>query len=138
MGIFHELMEVVNRAPWPLSIRFDGSEMTLKPGKSFIPRQCWGYALNQNPIMGSHDAFNPHIQGARYLIGDPARPEKYPCDKLTKEEIEMQTNNPSRFDYVELMSERLGKREHIEVKGRKPVHRSEIAEASMVGTDRND
>lgn len=137
MSVFHEQMEVVNRAPWPLSVRFDGAEMTLPPGKGFIPRSVWTYALNQNPIMGTQDAYNPNISGAEYLIGDPAKPTKYPCDPLTPEQIAAQKNKPSRYDYQELMEPKLGKRDKIEVKGRK-VSRYEAVEPSMVGTDRND
>lgn len=137
MSIFHEQMEVVNRAPWPLTIRYDGAEMTLQPGKGMIPTQTWAYALNQNPLMGTQDAYNPNVSGAEYLIGDPARANKYPCDPLTEEEIVAQRNKPSRYNYEELMEPKLGKRDKIEVKGRK-VSRYETAEPSMVGTDRND
>jgi hypothetical protein len=137
MSIFHEQMEIVNRAPWPLTVRFDGAELTVPVGKSFIPRATWGYALNQNPIMGTQDAYNPNVQGAEYLIGDPNRSEKYPCDPLTKDQIQSQRNKPSRYNYEELMEPKLGKRDKIEVKGRK-VSRYDAAEPSMVGTDRND
>ena len=137
MGIFHEQMEIVNRAPWPLTVRFDGAELTVPVGKSFFPKQCWRYALNQNPIMGTQDAFNPHVSGAEYLIGDPARPTKYPCDPLTPEQVNTQRNKPSRYDYEALMEPSLGKRDKIEIKGRK-MTRAQAAEPSLVGTDRND
>ena len=137
MGIFHEQKRIVNRAPWPLTVRFDGSEMTIPVGESFIPSMVWTYALNQNPIMGTQDAYNPNVAGAEYLIGDPARPNKYPIDPLTDEQILSQKNKPSRYNYEELMEPKLGKRDKIEVKGRK-VSRYEAAEPSLVGTDRND
>jgi hypothetical protein len=137
MGIFHEMMEVVNRCPWPLSIRFDGQESTLAPGKNSIPKTTLFYALNQNPLMGSQDADNPSVSGAEYLIGIPGD-EKYPCDPLTKDQIEQQTSKPSRYDYEELINPRLGKRDKIEIKGRKKVSTYDAKEPSLVGTDRND
>ncbi len=137
MSIFHEQLEIVNRAPWPLTVRFDGAEMTIPVGRSYIPQQVWGYALNQNPIMGSQDAYNPNVQGAEYLIGDPNKPTKYPCDPLTPEQVEAQRNKPSRYNYEELMEPRLGKRDKIEVKGRK-TSRYEVANPVPMGTDRND
>jgi len=137
MGVFHEQMAVVNRAPWPLSVTFDGAEMSLQPGPGFIPRQVWSYALNQNPLMGSQDAYNPNVSGAEYLIGDPAKPTKYPCDLLTREQVESQRNKLLCYNYEELMEPKLGKRDKIEIKGRK-VSRYEVAETSTVGTDRND
>ena len=137
MGIFHRHIKVVNRAPWPLSIRFDGAEMTLQPGENDIPEQCWPNALNQNPLMGSADPDNPHISGAEYLVGLVGKENKYPCDPLTKEQIEAQTNNPSRWDYMPMFDGQLGKRDKVEVR-RKKQHLAQVKEPSLVGVDRND
>lgn len=42
-----------------LSARWDGQEMTLPPGESFLPKHVVHYAKNQNPIMGSEDDIDP-------------------------------------------------------------------------------
>ena len=68
MAVFQTLVPVFNRAPVPLTIRFDGQEKTLEPGESFIPDITVMYANNQNPIMGTADVNNPHVSGARYLV----------------------------------------------------------------------
>ena len=137
-GVFQDLIEVVNRAPWPLSVRFDGQETTLQPGKNFIPSQTLLYVLNQNPMLGTHDPYNPNVAGGEYLIGVVGKEKKYPCTPLTKAQIELQRNNPSRYDYVDMLTEKLGKHDKIEVRGRKATSRSDVKLPALVGTDRND
>ena len=139
MGVFHEQTEIFNRAPWPLNVRFDGQEISIPVGKSFIPTSTLLYALNQNPLMGSGDVDNPNVGGCEYLIGIVGKERKYPCEPLTEEEIAMQKNNPSRFDYLPLMAGRLGKHDHIEVRGRKAVSQFEAsAGKAPLETGRND
>lgn len=128
MGVFQDLIVVVNRAPWTLNIRFDGQEMPLVPGENRIPRETLLYALNQNPLMGTQDPDNPNVSGSEYLIGLPDRAKKYPCDPLTQEQIKAQKNNPSRFDYESLISPRMGRKDSIEVKGRKTPTSFEVKE----------
>lgn len=134
MGVFHEQVEIVVRTPWPLSVTFDGQEQSIpanfewdekgnpKPIKGVrntIPTVTLMYALNQNPLMGSQDCDNPTISGAKYLIGIVGREKKYPTQPLTAEEIYAQKNNPCRFDYMPLIEHKLGKRDTVELKGRK-------------------
>lgn len=106
MGIFHEMVEVVNRAPVPLTVRFDGQDTVLKPGKNMLPKLVVPYAKNQNPIMGSQDPENPHISGARFLIGVVGTRDN--CEPLTKEEWEEHLNRPCRMDEQALFEERYG------------------------------
>ena len=67
MGIFQDLVTVVNRAPIPITVTFDGQELTLQPGENPLPKIAIPYAKNQNPIKGTADLNNPHISGAQYL-----------------------------------------------------------------------
>ena len=69
MGIFHDLVTLVNRTPVNLTVTFDGQEKTLVPGDNAVPEIVVPFAKNQNPIMGSQEPNNPHISGARYLVG---------------------------------------------------------------------
>lgn len=108
MGIFYELVEIVNRAPVNLTVRYDGQEMTLKPGSNRLPRQAWQYAMNQNPIMGSQSPEDPSIYGARFLVGLAEDPVTYPCDMLTVEEWEDHLKRPMRLDELALFEERYG------------------------------
>jgi len=96
MAVFHELVTLVNRAPVPLTIRFDGQESTIQPGDNQVPKIVIPYAKNQNPIMGSADAANPTLSGARYLVG--VKGTKDNCTPLTKVEWETHTGRPSRMD----------------------------------------
>lgn len=138
MGVFLDQVEVVNRAPWPLNVRFDGQEISIPTGKSIIPRITLLYALNQNPMMGTGDVDNPNVGGCEYLIGIPEKASKYPCEPLTPEEIALQRSNPSRFDYLPLMEGKLGKHDTIEVRGRKMPSSFEAGIKTPMPTDRND
>lgn len=113
MGIFHEQVIVVNRAPETLNVRFDGQDINLPPGESAIPKVAVEYAKRQNTIMGSGDPSNPSMSGARYLVGVKGKDE---CDPLTKEEWESHTGAPCRLDLELLADDRLGPKEHFETK----------------------
>ncbi len=113
MGIFHELITVVNRAPIALNVRFDGQDINLPPGESPLPRIALEYAMRQNPIMGSADPDNPSMSGARYLIGVKGKGD---CDPLTKDEWEAHTGAPCRLDLEILADDRLGPKEHFETR----------------------
>lgn len=154
MGIFQEMLEVVNRTPWELTIKFDGQEMTLKlnynfedqdgqlvaigPRKgvhNFVPVQALQYGFNQNVLMGSQDPDNPTISGAEYLIGLPDKANKYPVEPLTSEQIFAQKNRPSRFNHEELMEPGLVKGERIAVRGRKKVSQFEAKQGASITTE---
>lgn len=70
MGVFHTMVEVVNRTSKPLTVRFDGQDMVLQPnynveGKllpdvhNLIPDIAVPYAKSQNVRMGSEDPLDP-------------------------------------------------------------------------------
>jgi hypothetical protein len=78
MGVFHDMVEVVNRTSKPLTVLFDGQRETLEPnyddkGKriadvhNMIPRHVVPYALNQNVLLGSESFTNP--SDFRSLVG---------------------------------------------------------------------
>lgn len=108
MGIFHEQVILVNRAPLSLTVTFDGQEKTLKPGENMVPAIVVDYAKNQNPIMGSADPYNPHISGGQYLVGVKDSPEGDPVEPLTKEEWEAHLNRPCRLDERIAFEEKYG------------------------------
>ena len=116
MGIFHNMTEVRNLAPVPLNIRFDGQEIAVPPGKTFIPKVTVLYAMNQNPIMGTADADNPNISGGKYLIVPVG--SKYDREPLTEEEWTAHLNKPCRIDEEAFFADRLGPREKMVTRGR--------------------
>ncbi len=70
MGVFQDMVEVVNRTSEPIDIMFDGQRHTLLPNytadgqpiegvRNPIPRQVVPYALNQTVILGSEAFTNP-------------------------------------------------------------------------------
>ena len=107
MGIFYEQVKIVNRAPIALTVTFDGQRLRLEPGENAVPELVIPYAMNQNPIMGSADPYNPHISGARYLIG-VVGDDRYPCTPLTKDEWESHLNRPCRDDETIWFQDRYG------------------------------
>ena len=116
MGIFQEMVVVVNRAPVNLSGRYDGQEITLVPGEQPVPKIAVSFIKNQNPIMGSADADNPNITGAQYLVGVKGTNDD--CEPLSKEEWEAHCNRPCRIDEEAFFSDRLLKGEHVTVRGK--------------------
>lgn len=107
MAVFYELVDLWNRAPINLTVTFDGQEKTLTPGSNPVPEIVVPFAKNQNPIMGSADPNNPHISGARYLVGvkgvygDEWEP-------LSKEEWEAHLGRPCRTDEQAAFEEKYG------------------------------
>jgi hypothetical protein len=124
MGIFQTMVTVVNRAPVPLRVRFDGQELDVPPGESQIPAITVDYAKNQNPVMGSADPDNPHISGADYLIG--VKNGRDNIEPLTKEEWEAHLGRPCRINEIELYADKIGPGERLVTRGRarKPAAKS--------------
>lgn len=106
MGIFYEQVRVRNLAPVELSVTYDGQRVGIPVGVSMLPKPCVQYAMNQNPIMGSQDPFNPHISGAKYLVVPVG--SKYDREPLTKAEWEDHLQRPCRMDEVALFEEKYG------------------------------
>lgn len=90
-GVFLQHVKVFNRAPVSLAVFFDGERSALPPGPSEVPAKVVYMAKNQNPVMGSGEADNPHVDGTRYLIveesdtgfGEPLTDEEW-ADHLGK------------------------------------------------------
>src|SRR5882672_5913861 len=115
MGIFYQMTEVYNRTPVKLNVRFDGQDIEILPGKSSIPTISVDFAKRQNPIMGSADANNPSLSGARYLVGIVGIDE---CEPLTEEEWSIHLGKPCRIDMDEFMEDRIPVGYHLETKGK--------------------
>lgn len=115
MGIFHEQVKVFNRAPVPLRVQFDGQTTELPVGESSLPKAAVEYAKRQNTIMGTADPDNPSMSGASYLLTVVGKDD---CTPLTKAEWEAHTGAPCRLDLTLFGDERLGDKEHFEVRGR--------------------
>lgn len=117
MGIFHDQVTVINLAPVPLNVTFDGQTMRIPVGESQLPRVTVSYAKNQNPVPGSADMDNPTISGARYLIAvKGAKKERQ--TPFTPEEWDVLQGKPSRFNTDEFFADRLGPKEHVITRGK--------------------
>lgn len=116
MGVFQELVPVINRTSQPLTVRFDGQEMTLVPGLNHIPKQTVPYAKKQNPVMGSEDFRNP----LRYqsLVGVVGKDDCTPLEQSTE---------PARVSVQQLAEE---KGQDYIVRGKRP-HNAFDAMASL-------
>ncbi len=117
MGIFQEMVIVVNRTPVTLLATFDGQEMQLPPGESPMPKVAVGYAKNQNPIMGSADPNNPSLSGAQYLIGVKGSPDD--VTPLTKKQWDAHCDAACRMDWKTLVEDTVKPGEKVVVKGKK-------------------
>lgn len=139
MGIFLDQVEVFNRAPVDLVCRFDGQAKILHPGKNVIPAITVDLARNQNPIMGSGDPYNPHISGARYLVGVVGRDE---CEPLTKEEWEDHLQRPCRDDEQIQFRDKYGSDPKAKLvthgKGRKTTANSRYDAGASIGASNSE
>jgi hypothetical protein len=114
-GVFQDMVPVVNRAPVPLTVTFDGQTTNINPGPGFLPSVTIVYAKNQNPIMGSVDPNNPAISGGDYLIGVVGRDI---TDMLTPAEWNAHCDAISRVDLKTLLEDELGPGQRVEVRGK--------------------
>jgi hypothetical protein len=114
-GVFQDMVPIVNRAPVPLTVKFDGQETVVKSGQGFLPSVTINYANNQNPVMGSVDPNNPSISGGEYLIGVQGRDN---CSMLSTGEWNAHCDAISRVDLKTLMEDELGPGERVEVRGK--------------------
>ncbi len=135
-GVFQDMVPVVNRAPVPLTVKFDGQETVIKSGPGFLPSLTINYAKNQNPIMGSVDPNNPHISGGEYLIGVVDRDN---TKMLTPAEWNAHCDAISRVDLKTLLEDELGPGQRVEVrgKGRKTQARNAFEAGVRVGLPQN-
>lgn len=116
MGVFHTMVRVRNLAPVPLNVTFDGQTTRVPPGEHEIPKIALANAMNQNPIMGTADAWNPNISGGKYLIVPVAT--KYDREPLTKLEWETHLDRPCRIDEKAYFEDRLGPKERVVSRGK--------------------
>lgn len=108
MAVFHELVELFNRTPVDLSVRFDGQEHTLEPGWNTVPKIVVPFAKNQHPVMGSGDPDNPSIRGTEYLVGQKGTKDN--CLPLTEEEWDAHLGKPCRLNIDDLIVLKPGER----------------------------
>ena len=125
MGIFHELVTVINLAPVPLSVTFDGQQSTIPVGESALPKIAIPYAKNQNPVMGSADPNNPSLSGAQYLISVKGS-KRDRQTVLNPDEWAAHLDAPCRLNQDDFFEDRLvpGERVVVRGKGRKVQARS--------------
>lgn len=116
MHVFPEIVTLINRAPVPLTVRFDGEEKTLYPGENQVPRIVVPYAKSQNPIMGSEDFQDP--TGYKYLVALKGS-KKDPQEPLTEEEWADHLASPQRLNRQQIIDERGDSKSREVVRGKK-------------------
>lgn len=82
LGQFRDSVTLINRTPRVLSVRYDGEDISLKPGENpGFPTVAVPYAKKQNPLMGSKHPINP----TKYicLVGVKARDGEKQRDDVT-------------------------------------------------------
>jgi hypothetical protein len=129
MGIFHDMVTVINRAPITLQVTFDGQTTRIPPGETALPKIVVPFAKNQHPICGSASMDNPHITGARYLISVKGSAD--PQEPLTEEEWDDHCAQVSRFDMADYYADRLAPKEHAIVRGKGPVQAKSSFDAGV-------
>lgn len=117
LNFFGDTVTIVNRAPWPINVRWDGRDVVLQPGETpGFPRLAVPYAKNQNPLMGSEDPHDP--TKFQYLVGVRGVKRDI-CDPLTDEEILQHTTSPQRLNRALMQEERGDSKAREVVRGKK-------------------
>lgn len=120
MGIFHEMVTVVNRTSLPLTARFDGQEITLEPGENIVPRITVPYIRSQCVIMGSEDARDPMSYTS--LVGVKG---KHDCSPIEQDDTQLTRVNRAEFE------EDLGIKTKVRGKKKHSVHEARIGIAAF-------
>jgi len=102
MGIIYEECVLVNRSPKDLSVQFDGQTVRLPPGENRLPVVMVSFAKNQNPIKGTQDYHNPHLNACKYLVGVKGKDD---CTPLTEEEWADHLQQPMRVNAEQVFEE---------------------------------
>jgi hypothetical protein len=103
-GVFSEIVELFNRAPENLKVQFDGQSKILTPGINLVPKIVVSFAKNQNPIMGTHDPYNPGANSGQYLVGVVG--SKDSVTPLTTAEWETHLGKPCRENFDILVEDK--------------------------------
>lgn len=126
MGIFYEMVEVINRTSKPLNGRFDGQDITLLPnyepgggeminrGENMVPKVAVGHLKHQNPLMNSEDPLNPLAYTT--LIGRVANKRKGEVQKDDLSYLEQDEEAVTRVNREEFEDDKMIR---TKVRGRK-------------------
>jgi hypothetical protein len=81
-------IEIMNRAPWPLTAMKDGRSYKIPVGKSWLRSDVVPYAKAQNPIMGSEDPNGPEFESLIGVVAPKGTKQIDAIDPLPKEVID--------------------------------------------------
>lgn len=142
MGVFHTMIELVNRTTEPLAIMYDGQRTILEPNydaegnripevHNTVPDVVAAYALNQTVLMGSEDFRNPGSFKSKVGIV-PKKGQKlkswHDCSFIAEPETEI-----TRVSREQILEESvLDPRASIVVGGKKRQNASDAAMGSDV------
>lgn len=81
-------VEIMNRAPWPLTVMKDGRSYTIPVGKSWLRADIVSYAKAQNPIMGTDDPNGPEFESLIGIVAPKGLKQVDAIDPLPKSVLE--------------------------------------------------
>lgn len=96
LGNFREAVTIVNRTPIPLNVRYDGEDITLKPGENpGFPKVAVPFAKKQNALKGTLHP-NGNMNTMVFKVG--VLGSKDNCEPLAKEELDIAEAKYEIFD----------------------------------------
>lgn len=110
MGIFHQMVEVINRSSKPLTGRFDGQEITILPNynakgelledvQNMVPRLVVQHLKSQNVVMDTEDPLNPlSFQSLIGMVAPRGHKQKDEIDYLEQDENAVTRVNRKEFE----------------------------------------
>ncbi len=118
LGVYNNSVTLINRTKRPLTVRYDGEEITLQPGENAgFPAVAVPYAKAQNPLMGSKSVINP----AKFISLVGVKDTKDDCTPFSDETLALADGKYEVVDRSgEFYGEVLGKRVLLRKRGFDP------------------
>lgn len=137
------IIEVFNRAPYPLNVKKDGREFKIPVGRSHITSDLLHFAKQQNPIPGTEDPGTLTFQSLISYIAPEGQPQRDPLDAIPlevlqampKERMDRNKLDPHRQNSTELAMHSFPKATRIEQPSREMAEEGAQGFASARGAD---
>jgi hypothetical protein len=144
LGNFRDAVNLVNRTSRELNVRYDGEDITLKPGENpGFPIVAVPYAKRQNPLMGSKHPLNPQkfiaLVGIKAFEGEKQKDDITPIsdETLALADAKLEVVDRSGEFWGEVMGKRVLLRKKPFDAFEAQVSMGEIGDSGFTGNQRD-
>lgn len=95
LGTYNDSVTLVNRTPYALNVRYDGEDISLKPGENpGFPKVVVEFAKRQNPLKGSQHPTDPR----RFICMVGVKGTKDDCSPIAQDVLDAAAQKLERVD----------------------------------------